>query len=215
MFWYRVHVLVWFFVSLILIAELFIMYCNQKLISMNTYSFRFILVISLIFAFSSSFTVAQEKPSSSQSVIEVKKAPNSTLNLSEPGTATTSKQSSLIQRPAALAKQDTMRLTTVSWNEEVYDFGEIKQGDKVSHVFRFSNTGNYPLKLSNVKPSCGCTSPNWSQEPIQPGEEGFVEVVFDSAGKLGAQMKSITVFLNSEEQRKVLRFKGFISESGS
>ncbi len=188
---------------------------TQILIPMNTYSFRFVPVILLIFVFLLSTTVAQEKPSSRESVIEVKKTTNSTLNLSDPGISNMGNQPSSVQRPAALAQQDTMRFTTVSWNEVVFDFGEIKQGEKVSHVFRFTNTGTYPLKLSNVKPSCGCTSPNWSQEPILPGEEGFVEVVFDSAGKLGAQMKSITVFLNSEQQRKVLRFKGFISESNS
>ncbi len=110
---------------------------------------------------------------------------------------------------------DTLPPTTVEWKEEVYDFGEIEQGTRVSHTFRFTNTGEHPLKLSNVKPSCGCTTPNWTKDIIQPGEEGFVEVIFDSAGKLGSQMKSITLFLNTTELRKVLRFKGYIIEKKS
>jgi len=114
------------------------------------------------------------------------------------------------QKPSFMQEADTMKPTTLEWSEDLFDFGEIKQGDKVRHTFTFTNTGSNPLKITQVKPSCGCTTPNYSQDLVQPGEEGFVEVVFNSAGKSGSQMKSVTLFLNTESLRKTLKFKGFI-----
>ncbi|MEM6632564.1 MAG: DUF1573 domain-containing protein [Bacteroidota bacterium] len=107
-------------------------------------------------------------------------------------------------------KGDTLAPTVLEWSAESFDFGEIQQGDTVSHTFTFKNLGTQPLRISNIKPSCGCTAPNWTKALVPPGEEGFVEVIFNSTGKSGTQNKSITVFLNTEERRKVLRFKGFI-----
>ena len=114
-----------------------------------------------------------------------------------------------IDLPAHM-KADSLAPTILEWSAESFDFGEITQGDTVSHTFTFKNVGTQPLKISNIKPSCGCTAPNWTQELVPPGAEGFVEVIFNSTGKSGTQNKSITVFLNTEEKRKVLRFKGFI-----
>ena len=114
-----------------------------------------------------------------------------------------------IQIPAHM-EGDTLAPTILEWSSESFDFGEIQQGDTVSHTFTFKNVGPQALKISNIKPSCGCTAPNWTKELVPPGEEGFVEVIFNSTGKSGTQNKSITVFLNTEEKRKILRFKGFI-----
>ena len=49
-----------------------------------------------------------------------------------------------------------------------------------------------------VKPSCGCTSPDWSKEEIAPGKEGFIEIIFNSAGKSGMQRKNVSVYLNTD-----------------
>lgn len=99
-------------------------------------------------------------------------------------------------------------VTTVEFTEDSHNFGEIKEGEKVSHVFKFKNTGDNPLKLTNVKPSCGCTTPDWSREEVAPGEEGFVKVEFDSKGKTGVQKKSVTVTANTEPKAKILTFSG-------
>ena len=120
-------------------------------------------------------------------------------------------QESTIEIPTYM-KVDTLPATDVSWSEEQFDFGEIMEGDTVSHTFTFTNIGKHPLQLTQVKPSCGCTAPDWSKELIQPGKKGFVKVNFDSSGKSGMQNKSITVFLNTEEKAKTLRFKGLIKE---
>ena len=99
-------------------------------------------------------------------------------------------------------------ITTVSFDELTHDFGKIKEGEIVSHIFSFTNTGMYPLKIEDVKPSCGCTTPKWSKEEVMPGESGFLEVEFNSAGKEGQQHKTIKVTLNTEEKMMTLSFEG-------
>lgn len=107
-----------------------------------------------------------------------------------------------------IVKAESMPKTTISWNEELYDFGKIKQGDVVSHTFTFKNTGENPLQITNIKPSCGCTTPNWSKDPVAPGAEGTVELKFNSAHKSGTQIKSVTLYMNTEPMVRTLTFKG-------
>jgi hypothetical protein len=99
-------------------------------------------------------------------------------------------------------------VTSVEYFEDSHNFGEIKEGEKVSHVYKFKNTGNQPYVISSVKPSCGCTTPEYSQGEIAPGQEGFVKVEFDSKGKTGAQKKQVTVVGNTEPKTKILSFTG-------
>src|SRR5690606_2047567 len=75
--------------------------------------------------------------------------------------------------------------------DDSYDFGTVKEGEKIEHEFRFTNTGSSPLIISNVQASCGCTTPEYSKNPIAPGDQGLVKVVFNSAGQLGKQHKVI------------------------
>ncbi len=112
------------------------------------------------------------------------------------------------QRPAYMEQADAMEPTTVEWYQAEHDFGEIKAGETVKHTYRFKNTGDQPLKLTRVKASCGCTTPSWSKEAIAPGEEGFIEVAFNSRGKRGPQRKSVVVTGNFEPVNKILRFQG-------
>ncbi|RTQ47738.1 DUF1573 domain-containing protein [Hymenobacter gummosus] len=83
-----------------------------------------------------------------------------------------------------------------TFTEMKYDFGKIKQGDIVEHVFKFKNTGNAPLIISNIGVSCGCTTPDWTREPIAPGKSGTITAKFNSAGKMGAQNKVLSVESN-------------------
>jgi hypothetical protein len=102
---------------------------------------------------------------------------------------------------------NNMPLTTAEFMEESFNFGEVAEGDKVVHTFKFKNTGSNPLHVDNVKASCGCTSPDWSKEDIAAGAEGFVTVEFDSKGKRGVQKKSVTVtFANTDPKNKILSF---------
>ena len=65
------------------------------------------------------------------------------------------------------------KAASISFKETVHDFGDIKEADgNVIHKFEFTNTGSEPLIVQNVTPSCGCTTPTWTKEPVMPGEKG-------------------------------------------
>ena len=95
---------------------------------------------------------------------------------------------------SATAKADGPQ---IKFMEDKYDFGTIKQGDIVDHVFKFKNVGNKPLVISNIGVSCGCTTPDWTKEPVAPGKMGTVSAKFNSAGKMGMQTKVLTIDSNS------------------
>lgn len=99
----------------------------------------------------------------------------------------------------------------ISFDQEIHDFGKIKESDgKVEHKFVFTNTGSSPLILTNVRASCGCTSPTWTQEPVMPGQKGFVSAVFNPRNRSGNFNKSISVTSNTSKSRTVLRIVGDI-----
>lgn len=84
----------------------------------------------------------------------------------------------------------------LTFEKTTYDFGKIKQGEKVHYDFTFTNTGKTPLIISNATASCGCTVPEPPKDPIQPGAQSVIKVIFDSTGKSGKQDKVITVTSN-------------------
>ena len=112
---------------------------------------------------------------------------------------------------AAPAEKPEGPLPEFEWAAIEHDFGTINEGEKVTYVYEFKNTGAVPLIIESVRPSCGCTAPNWSKEPIPVGGSGEVEVVFDSKGKPNAQNKTVTVTANTWPQSTVLRFKTFVT----
>jgi hypothetical protein len=96
----------------------------------------------------------------------------------------------------------------MKFDKEEYNFGTIKQGDKVEYAFEFTNTGKEPLIISEAHGSCGCTVPEWPKQPLKKGEKGTIKVTFNSAGKQGMQDKTITITSNASESPKVLHIKG-------
>lgn len=96
--------------------------------------------------------------------------------------------------------------------EEVYDFGTIKEGEVVEHVFRFTNEGTEPVILAQVTASCGCTTPDYTSDPILPGKEGEIKVKFNSAGQGGVQQKIITVSSNAENAVTTVQLKGTVEK---
>lgn len=91
-----------------------------------------------------------------------------------------------------------------------HDFGTITEGQKVSFVYKLKNTGQAPLIIQSAQPSCGCTVPKWTQEPIPVGGTGMVTAEFDSNGKPGMQNKTITVTANTWPKTTTLRFKAMV-----
>ncbi|WP_395047402.1 DUF1573 domain-containing protein [Flavobacterium sp.] len=92
-----------------------------------------------------------------------------------------------------------------------FDFGDITQGDKVSHVFKFKNTGKSDLVILDAHASCGCTVPEWTKTPIKSGEMGEVNIIFNSEGKMGNQEKTVTLRTNTEVGSELIHFKANIN----
>lgn len=85
----------------------------------------------------------------------------------------------------------------IVFDEIARDFGQMVEGTKASHTFTFTNKGDAPLVLTMVQPSCGCTTPTWSKDPVKPGETGSITAVYDSQSRPGAFNKTITVRTNA------------------
>ncbi len=96
----------------------------------------------------------------------------------------------------------------IKFKEELYNFKEVPEGPQVTHEFSFTNTGKEPLILTNVRASCGCTTPSWPKEPILPGKDGTILVTYNTQGRPGAFTKTITINSNADEANKVITIKG-------
>jgi hypothetical protein len=109
------------------------------------------------------------------------------------GVDSSSTSNSMVSAASVPAAADA---AVLSFEKPGYDFGKIKEGQKVHYDFKFTNTGKSPLIISNATATCGCTIPEWPKEPIKPGATGVIKVVFDSTGKSGMQDKVVTVTSN-------------------
>jgi hypothetical protein len=108
-----------------------------------------------------------------------------------------------------LAKKDT---TTVQIIDSAYNFGKVTDGELVEYSYRFKNTGNKPLVVTDANASCGCTVPEKPEKPILPGEMGFIKIVFNSKGRAGEAHKTITVHSNAKPDFPILELKGLVLE---
>ena len=107
-------------------------------------------------------------------------------------------------------KKKVKKRAKIKFEELVHKYGTIKTGDKVSHQFKFKNTGNAPLVIKSVDVSCGCTFPSYPFLPIEPGKEGAIDVTFDSAHKVGRQKPTVTVVTNGRPRTIKLNLEGFV-----
>ncbi|HTK18486.1 MAG TPA: DUF1573 domain-containing protein [Mucilaginibacter sp.] len=99
----------------------------------------------------------------------------------------------------------------MKFEKETHDFGKIKQGDKVTYEFKFTNTGKSPLIIKDAIASCGCTKPEWPSAPIKPGENGAIKVTFDSRSKMGLQDKQITITANTNPAQNLVHLIGEVT----
>lgn len=104
---------------------------------------------------------------------------------------------------------NTADAPVMKFAQDVFDFGKIKKGEKVTHVYKFTNTGKSPLIISTAHASCGCTTPTWPKAPIKPGDSGEISVTFDSATKSpGLQDKLVTIEANTVPASSVVHLVG-------
>ena len=94
--------------------------------------------------------------------------------------------------------KDSSQFTKITWlDSTIRDFGSIPEGQKLEVAYRFVNSGNKPLIIARVQPSCGCTVAEQPDEPIMPGKEGVIKASFNSEGRIGVNHKKIYVIANT------------------
>lgn len=119
------------------------------------------------------------------------------------------KKYSLLLLATALTLVSFAQKAVITFETRTYEFGKIAEEDgNATYVFKFSNTGNAPLVVNRVQASCGCTTPTWTKEPIEPGKSGSVTVTYNPVGRPGMFTKTITVYSNASEEQIVLIIKG-------
>jgi len=111
-----------------------------------------------------------------------------------------------VSADATAAPVSNQPLTSIALSESNFDFGNIKKGDKVEHVYEVTNTGTNPLVISEVKPGCGCTAPDFTKDPILPGKKGKITLHFDSSSFDGNVSKFADVYANVEKAPVKLTF---------
>ena len=111
---------------------------------------------------------------------------------------------------SASGNNDLSVLPVMKFAQVEHDFGKIIQGEKVSYSFKFKNTGNSDLVIAKVSATCGCTASDYPRDPVRPGEDGVIEVSFDSSGKQGFQSKDLTIAANTQPSNTILTIKAIV-----
>ncbi|WP_310396277.1 DUF1573 domain-containing protein [Hymenobacter sp.] len=101
----------------------------------------------------------------------------------------------------------------ITFEEVKYDFGSVVQGGVVDHTFKFKNTGTAPLVISNIGVSCGCTTPEYTKDPVLPGKTGSITAHFNTTGKMGMQNKVLTVESNAPAGSATVSLVGEVKEA--
>jgi hypothetical protein len=104
------------------------------------------------------------------------------------------------------------KVAKIEFKTDVIDYGTIEKGSDGVRIFEFTNTGNAPLIISNVKSTCGCTVPKKPDGPILPGETGKIEVKYDT-NRVNPIRKTITVTSNADTPNVALKIKGLVIDS--
>jgi hypothetical protein len=106
---------------------------------------------------------------------------------------------------------DTANFTTIQWADTAKDFGSVIKGAKPKIIYTCTNTGDKPLFIAFVRPSCGCTVADYTKDAIMPGKEGTITAEFDSNHGAGEVHKSIEVGVNAKNKSVMyLTFSGIV-----
>lgn len=104
------------------------------------------------------------------------------------------------------------KVAKIEFKTDTIDYGTIEKGADGLRTFEFTNTGDAPLIISDVKSSCGCTVPKWTKEPIMPGQSGEIQVKYDT-NRVNPIRKTVTVISNATTPTVALKIKGTVVDS--
>jgi len=115
----------------------------------------------------------------------------------------------LVTGLCTMSKGQSQSLAEIKFDKMDHLFGKISEdAGPAVHLFNFANMGNVPLVISACNASCGCTTPEWTKEPILPGKSGFIKVSYDPKNRPGAFTKTVTVFANIPNSTRILTISG-------
>lgn len=104
-------------------------------------------------------------------------------------------------------KSNITGISDVKFDTLYHDFGNLIQGEQVSYIFKYKNTGKSDLIIKDAYSTCGCAVANYTEQPVSAGEKGTIEIVFDSTGKQGVQYKNIMLKMNTSQEKHTLSIK--------
>jgi len=169
--------------------------------------FNLILILALVTVFA--FTSCKDKAADDANAVATEATVDSSM-------MATTVEGMPADPAAAATPVPTGPATTMKFENDTYDWGKLMDGEKMTHVFKFKNTGKEPLVISNAKASCGCTVPEWPKEAIAPGGSGEIKVIFDSKGKgaVGGKedTKKVTITANTDPVETYLTVKGKVDK---
>jgi uncharacterized cupredoxin-like copper-binding protein len=110
---------------------------------------------------------------------------------------------------AAERDAEATKFPVMVFEESEFDFGTIDQGAPQEHVFKFTNTGDADLIIVDAKSSCGCTVPEYTKDPVAPGDTGELLVKFNGSGK-NQVSKTVTITANTKAGKETLKIKAFV-----
>lgn len=118
---------------------------------------------------------------------------------------------SAIKKAVPASASSETGIAKFDFSEEIHNFGALKAGEIVSFTFVFKNSGTKTLTITKADSDCGCTEVNVPKKEIAPGQEGQIEVTYNSAGEVGKQLKSVTLFSNADKPEKQLFIRANVS----
>lgn len=98
------------------------------------------------------------------------------------------------------------------FEESVWDFGRFEEaGGPVSHTFKFKNTATTPIVIERVVTSCGCTTPEYSRQPVRPGQESQITITYDPDGRPGRFSREVNIITGGGKNRNTITIKGVVN----
>ncbi len=117
----------------------------------------------------------------------------------------------LIKNPnTANETSKSEKMPKIIFEKKLHDFGRLSEGENIAYSFKFTNTGDANLLISNCDATCGCTVADFPKNPIKPGETGFITVTFNSTGKRGRQEQMVDVMANTQPNRTQLVIRAMV-----
>ncbi len=154
-------------------------------------------------------------PSDRKTVSTTSTTPNPNPTKTTPAATVTTPPKKDPTPPQTHTSSNTKAIAKINFEQNTFEFDTIVEGDVIDYKFKFVNTGTQTIEILNAKASCGCTRPSFPFLPIEPGQEGYIGVKYDSRTKEGNQTPQIEVVTNYQDEPIMLYLKGYVKDKST